>query len=45
LHKRLDNALAVVEEAFRRTTVAEILAEPTASRPLCGFPSRLSLKL
>ena len=44
LHKRLDNALAMVEDAFRQTTVAEILAEPTRSRPLCGFPSRLSLK-
>jgi Rrf2 family protein len=44
LHKRLDSALAMVEEAFRQTTVAEILAEPTSNRPLCGFPSRLSLK-
>jgi len=45
LHKRLDNALAMVEEAFRLTTLAEILAEPTRSRPLCEFPSfRLSLK-
>jgi Rrf2 family protein len=44
LHQRLDNALAMVEEAFRQTTLAEILAEPTRSRPLCGFPSRLSLK-
>ena len=39
LHKRLDNALAMVEEAFRQTTLAEILAEPTKSRPLCEFPS------
>jgi Rrf2 family protein len=44
LHRRLDNALAMVEDAFRRTTLAEILAEPTRSRPLCGFPGRLSLK-
>src|SRR5262249_20694954 len=44
LHKRLDDALAAVEEAFRETTLAEILAEPARSRPLCGFPSRLSLK-
>jgi len=45
LHKRLDNAMAMVEEAFRQTTLAEILAEPTKSRPLCDFPSsRLSLK-
>ncbi len=35
LHKRMDNALAMVEDAFRKTTLAEILAEPTTSRPLC----------
>lgn len=35
LHKRLDDALAMVEQAFRDTTLAEILAEPTDSPPLC----------
>lgn len=35
LHKRMDNAYAMVENAFRETTLAEILAEPTNSRPLC----------
>jgi Rrf2 family protein len=35
LHKRLDNALANMEEAFGKTTLAEVLAEPTASYPLC----------
>ncbi len=39
LHKRLDAALASVEDAFRRTTLAEILAEPTESVPLCNFPA------
>src|ERR1035438_6007492 len=39
LHKRLDNAMALVEKAFRQTTLAEILAEPTESHPLCDFPS------
>ncbi len=38
LHKRLDGALALVEDAFRRTTLAEILAEPSESIPLCDFP-------
>jgi len=38
LHKRLDNALALVENAFRQTTLAELLAEPTQSVPLCDFP-------
>jgi Rrf2 family protein len=39
LHKRVDNALASVEEAFRSTTLAEILEEPTDSVPLCDFPT------
>lgn len=38
LHRRLDEAIALVEKAFRETTVAELLAEPSASRPLCVFP-------
>ncbi len=38
LHKRVDAALALVEDAFRNTTLAEVLAEPSASRPLCDFP-------
>ena len=38
VHKRLDAALAMVEEAFGRTTLAEVLAEPTESVPLCNFP-------
>jgi Rrf2 family protein len=40
LHKRLDRALASVEEAFQSTTLAEVLAEPTESIPLCDFPAR-----
>ena len=39
LHKRLDNAFAMVEDAFRKTTLAEVLAEPTNSRPLCEKPA------
>ena len=39
LHRRLDDALALVEDAFRRTTLLEVLAEPSASVPLCGFPA------
>lgn len=38
LHRRVDNALATVENAFRSTTLAEVLAEPTTSIPLCDFP-------
>jgi Rrf2 family protein len=39
LHKRIDDALAKVEDAFRQSTLAEILAEPSASVPLCPFPT------
>lgn len=35
LHRRLDNALASVEKAFADTTLADVLAEPTKSPPLC----------
>jgi Rrf2 family protein len=35
LHRRLDNALAMVEDAFGATTLAELLSEPTNSHPLC----------
>lgn len=39
LHRRLDDAMAHVEEAFRRTTLAEVLAEPSESVPLCEGPA------
>lgn len=35
LHRRMDDALAAVEDAFGSTTLAEVLAEPTSSTPLC----------
>jgi len=35
LHRRMDAALAAVEEAFAATTLAEILAEPSDTPPLC----------
>jgi Rrf2 family protein len=35
LHRRIDDALAMVEAAFSKTTLAEVLAEPTHSPPLC----------
>ena len=39
LHSRLDRALATVEEALGNSTLAEVLAEPTRSVPLCPFPN------
>jgi Rrf2 family transcriptional regulator, nitric oxide-sensitive transcriptional repressor len=38
LHKRVDQALAMVEEAFASTTLQEVLDEPSESVPLCPFP-------
>jgi len=38
LHRRLDNALAEMERAFSASTLAQILAEPSKSIPLCAFP-------
>lgn len=35
LHRRLDNAMEMVEQVFMNTTVAEVLADPHKSRPLC----------
>jgi Rrf2 family nitric oxide-sensitive transcriptional repressor len=35
LHRRMDNALATMEKAFAGTTLAEVLADPSKSKPLC----------
>ena len=40
LHKRVDNALASVEDAFRNTTLQEVIDESTESFPLCDFPPK-----
>ncbi|MCE9613415.1 MAG: Rrf2 family transcriptional regulator [Lentisphaerae bacterium] len=34
LHRRMDNAIAQVEQALAATSIADILAEPSRSRPL-----------
>lgn len=39
LHRRMDQALAHVEQAFARTTLAEVLADPSQVRPLCDVPA------
>jgi Rrf2 family protein len=39
LHRRLDQALGLVEDAFKSTTLAEVVAEPTASAPLSDIPT------
>jgi Rrf2 family protein len=35
LHRRLDQAMAMAEEQFRKTTIGELLAEKSAVTPLC----------
>ncbi len=35
LHRRLDNAMEMVEKQFRNTTIADVLAETGAVTPLC----------
>jgi Rrf2 family protein len=36
LHRKLDEAIRLVEEAFSSTTLADILADPSPIRPLCA---------
>lgn len=35
LHKRMDEAMAMMEQALGASTIAELLATPSASKPLC----------
>ena len=35
VHRRLDNALAMVEQAFRDSTIAALIADSSGSLPLC----------
>lgn len=38
LHARLDHAAELVEEAFRRSTIQELVEPPAATRGSCKFP-------
>jgi Rrf2 family protein len=40
LHRRMDAALAEVERAFRSTTLAEVLGDPSRIKPLCETKRR-----
>jgi Rrf2 family nitric oxide-sensitive transcriptional repressor len=44
LHRRVDNALAMVEKAFAESTLREVLDEPSQSIPLCDFPRACEVK-
>ncbi len=35
LHRRLDDAMAGIETAFANSTLADLLADPSPSKPLC----------
>ncbi len=37
LHRKLDDAIALVERTFRTSTIAELLNEPSRSKPLCDI--------
>ena len=39
LHRRLDNAMKLAEQSFRQSNIAELISEPTSSKPLCAFPT------
>jgi Rrf2 family transcriptional regulator, nitric oxide-sensitive transcriptional repressor len=45
LHKRLDQAFELVEQAFKKSSIAELLAESTTSTPLCESPVKKHEKL
>jgi Rrf2 family protein len=36
LHRRLDDSMALIETGFGSVTIAELINEPTRSRPLCN---------
>ncbi len=40
LHRRLDTALAQVESAFRNSTLAEVVGDPSKIKPLCEVETK-----
>ncbi len=42
LHRTVDNAMGAAEAIFKRTTVASLLNQPQANKPLCRFPRRVT---
>lgn len=45
LHRKLDQALATVEQAFRETTLNDLCQESSGSIPLCSSQTIVSLDL
>lgn len=44
LHRRLDDALGMVESAFRDTTLSELLTDSPTIRPLCDVVPSVNVK-
>jgi Rrf2 family protein len=44
LHKRLDDATAIIEKAFRDSTIGDLLIRPTKSAPLCDSSRRVATR-
>jgi Rrf2 family protein len=38
LHKRMDEAIATLEGAFKSCTLADLIEDPSPSKPLCSMP-------
>ena len=45
LHRRLDSAMALVEESFRDTTVADVLTQPGSVTPLCEETKLMAIEM
>jgi Rrf2 family nitric oxide-sensitive transcriptional repressor len=39
LHRRLDNAMAQIEQSFASSTLADLLHDDSGITPLCPFPN------
>jgi len=36
MHRRIDDAMASIEEGFRQSTIQDLITTPSSSQPLCG---------
>lgn len=36
MHRRIDDAMAMIERSFAQSTIEDLMREPSASRPMCG---------
>ncbi len=38
LHRRVDDAMSLIEKSFRESKIFDLINEPNSSKPLCPFP-------